>query len=222
MEYLLKKLWKDLWLKQDLIFLIKLDYKGEKVMFDFEKWKGTPVAVHCETIDDAIRFCKELSKHGYKWAAGESCDVYSFWSTYREKICYVINDDGENQVYFRGMYSVPEGIKILEYSGAEVSGYEEAVCGMLDHCREVLTAKHRENATDDDFHNFNVAAELQNVTPLQALIGMMDKHVVSVHDMVAEHAEGREITLELWEKKICDNINYLLILWAMVNQEADG
>ena len=92
---------------------------------------------------------------------------------------------------------------------------------MLDHCKEVLTAKHREYATDDDFHNFNVAAELQNVTSLQALVGMMDKHVVSVHDMVTEHAEGREITLELWEEKICDNINYLLILWAMVNQEAD-
>ena len=50
------------------------------------------------------------------------------------------------------------------------------------------------------------------------LIGMMDKHVVSVHDLVNEHAEGRQVTAEKWREKIGDNINYLLILWAMVEK----
>lgn len=99
------------------------------------------------------------------------------------------------------------------------SAYEKSIKEMISHCESVLIEKHREYATEDDFHNFNVAAELQNITPLQALVGMMDKHVVSVHDYVNEHAEGRKATKEQWKEKIGDNINYLLILWAMVNHE---
>ena len=95
--------------------------------------------------------------------------------------------------------------------------YQEHIEDMIEHCKDMLLTKHTEYATEDDFHNFNVAAALQNVTPQQALVGMMDKHVVSVHDLVNEQAEGREIPLEKWKEKIGDNINYLLILWAMVN-----
>ena len=97
--------------------------------------------------------------------------------------------------------------------------YNEHITNMLQHCENVLTTKHKEYATDDHFHNFNVAASLQGVTSQQALIGMMDKHVVSVHDLVNDHAEGRKISTEMWQEKIGDNINYLLILWAMVNMQ---
>ena len=97
--------------------------------------------------------------------------------------------------------------------------YNEHITNMLKHCENVLTAKHKEYATEDHFHNFNVAASLQGVTSQQALIGMMDKHVVSVHDLVNDHAEGRKISTEMWQEKIGDNINYLLILWAMVNMQ---
>ena len=98
--------------------------------------------------------------------------------------------------------------------------YEKAVEGIIAHCKDTLLQKHKEYATEDDFHNFNVAAALQHITPEQALIGMMDKHVVSVHDLVNEHAEGRQVTAEKWREKIGDNINYLLILWAMVEKGA--
>lgn len=47
---------------------------------------------------------------------------------------------------------------------------------------------------------------------------MMDKHVVSVHDLVNSAAEGRMVPEDLWREKIGDNINYLLILWAMVTR----
>lgn len=98
------------------------------------------------------------------------------------------------------------------------SDYEKAVEGMINHCSEVLLSKHAEYATEDDFHNFNVAASIQNITPEQALIGMMDKHVVSVHDLVNEAAEGKIVPVEVWKEKIGDNINYLLLLWAMVSR----
>ena len=95
--------------------------------------------------------------------------------------------------------------------------YSERIEDMIEHCKDMLLTKHTEYATEDDFHNFNVAASLQNVTPQQALVGMMTKHVVSVCDLVNDHAEGREIPLDKWKEKIGDNVNYLLILWAMVN-----
>lgn len=123
---------------------------------------------------------------------------------------YVLDIDGSKWNWDIGLFeSVEERPKT----------YSEHIEDMIEHCKDMLLTKHTEYATEDDFHNFNVAAKLQNVTPQQALVGMMDKHVVSVHDLVNEHAEGRGIPLEKWEEKIGDNINYLLILWAMVNMQ---
>lgn len=96
-----------------------------------------------------------------------------------------------------------------------------AINTMIGHCQELLHIKNDEYATADHFHNFKVAAQLQGITPEQALIGMMDKHVVSVHDLVNEQAEGMEIPAEVWLEKIGDNINYLLILYAMIGSEKD-
>lgn len=96
--------------------------------------------------------------------------------------------------------------------------YESAIQDMMAYCYQLLLRKHQEYANEDDFHNFRCAASLQGVTPEQALIGMMDKHVVSIHDLVNAAAEGRLVSEDLWREKISDNINYLLILWAMVTR----
>lgn len=108
-------------------------------------------------------------------------------------------------------------VRLFESVEVRPKTYQEHIEDMIEHCKDMLLKKHTEYATEDDFHNFNVAAALQSVTPQQALVGMMDKHVVSVHDLVNEQAEGREIPLDKWKEKIGDNINYLLILWAIVN-----
>lgn len=100
---------------------------------------------------------------------------------------------------------------------SQIEKYNELVNSLMNDCKTVLLKKRMEYATDDIFHNFNTAAALQGITPQQALIGMMDKHVISVHDLVNNHADGQKIDLELWKEKIVDNINYLYILWAMVN-----
>lgn len=187
---------------------------------NFDEWKGKRVVMHCKTQEEAEAFCKEMDEAGLTWSYGERYTDENFWYKDKESTCYYFNkgvrvhiDDAREQKYI-----------ILEYSGymdkqKTESEYEKSIKEMISHCESVLIEKHREYATSDDFHNFNVAAELQGITPLQALIGMMDKHVVSVHDYVNEHAEGRNITPEQWREKIGDNINYLLILWAMVSQE---
>lgn len=183
-------------------------------------------AVHCKTKNEAVKLLEMLDELGYTWYSGEKCTSINNWDKY-EKNTYYIVYVYKKYVTYTNTYGVGDH-KIIEYSeymnklkaeSRTESEYEKSIKEMISHCESILIEKHGEYATSDDFHNFNVAAELQGITPLQALIGMMDKHVVSVHDYVNEHAEGRKIKPEQWKEKIGDNINYLLILWAMVNQE---
>lgn len=82
---------------------------------------------------------------------------------------------------------------------------------------DTLLDKAKEYATDGDrLHNFKVAAATQGISPVQALGGMMCKHTVSVYDMIGT---GKEYPLELWEEKIKDSINYLFLLWALVQED---
>lgn len=85
---------------------------------------------------------------------------------------------------------------------------------LVNHCLDLLDAKKSDYATADYFHTFRTAAELQEITPLQALGGMAAKHVASVFKLFNEHAEGREISRAMWMEKLGDVINYLLIAWA--------
>jgi hypothetical protein len=85
----------------------------------------------------------------------------------------------------------------------------------IDRSINVLVNKAKEYATDDRLHNFKVAAELQGETPIQSLAGMMAKHTVSVYDMCQS---DEKFPIELWNEKITDSINYLLLLRALVEE----
>ena len=85
----------------------------------------------------------------------------------------------------------------------------------MERCREVLVKKAEEYATADRLHNFRVAAELEDVTMPQALAGMMAKHTTSIYDMCRS---GKKYSLTLWEEKITDHLNYLLLLNAVVRE----
>ena len=97
--------------------------------------------------------------------------------------------------------------------------FNEIMSEQLAFCKTLLGAKGEEYDTDsnDRLHAFKVAAEIQHTTPKQALAGMMAKHTVSVYDMCAEG----EHSLEKWTEKITDSINYLLLLKAMVVEDAN-
>lgn len=95
------------------------------------------------------------------------------------------------------------------------TSFDAIIDRQLSICRDTLTNKAAEYATEDRLHNFKVAAQLQGITPRQALAGMMAKHTVSVYDMCA----GGEYSDAMWDEKICDSINYLLLLRAMVEEE---
>lgn len=86
----------------------------------------------------------------------------------------------------------------------------------VSRCRNVLCSKAKEYATEDRLHNFKQAGHIQEVTPVQALAGMMAKHTVSVYDMVKSKDAYPEA---LWNEKITDSINYLILLRALIEDE---
>ena len=95
--------------------------------------------------------------------------------------------------------------------------YKEIIDETMAMCTDVLFKKKGEYATEQDYlHIFNVAAELENITPKQALAGMMAKHTVSIYDMCNS---AEDFPIEKWNEKIVDHINYLLILRAMLVME---
>ncbi len=98
--------------------------------------------------------------------------------------------------------------------------FNEVLDETLDKCVKTLGVKSDEYATEDRLHNFKVAAELQNCKPMTALAGMMAKHTVSVYDLIQKAESGQKIPLELWDEKIGDHINYLILLSGLIREEA--
>lgn len=93
----------------------------------------------------------------------------------------------------------------------------ETICENQIHLsRDTLLSKAAEYATEDRLHNFRVAAGLQGVSLRRALGGMMAKHTISIYDMIENDVVGSKL---LWEEKITDHINYLLLLRAIVEEE---
>lgn len=95
--------------------------------------------------------------------------------------------------------------------------FNEVLTAQIDRSTSVLISKAKEYASETDrLANFKVAAALQNITPSQALAGMMAKHTQSVYAMIQT---GEAYTTEMWNEKITDHINYLLLLRAVVEEE---
>jgi hypothetical protein len=84
----------------------------------------------------------------------------------------------------------------------------------IDKCVRLLDSKGNEYNEDgeDRLKAFKLAAAYQGITSKQALLGMLTKHLVSISDM----CKGGNYSVERWEEKIGDSINYLLLLKALV------
>jgi len=94
----------------------------------------------------------------------------------------------------------------------------ELLDSRFEKTRTTLGSKAEEYASENNrLHNFDVAARILDVTPEQALQGMMLKHIVSILDLVEwAGAEPERITSQLVDEKIGDTINYLILLEALL------
>ncbi len=99
--------------------------------------------------------------------------------------------------------------------------FDEVLNVTIARCLETLQTKADEYATEDRLHNFKVAAEIQNCTPITVLAGMMAKHTVSVYDLIQRQEQGQFAERSLWSEKIGDSINYLILLSALVQEKLD-
>lgn len=96
------------------------------------------------------------------------------------------------------------------------SEFTRVVKEQLNKCESLLCSKGREYSLEKDrLIAFKRAAQLQNETPQAALCGMLAKHIISVYDMCLS---DETFTLDRWDEKITDSINYFLLLSAVVRE----
>ena len=90
----------------------------------------------------------------------------------------------------------------------------------FDVCMNIMAGKSEEytEGSEDKLEHFKAAAALMGVTPEAALRGMMSKHLVSVADMCMDQRGSEAYSMDRWEEKITDSINYLLLLRAIVDE----
>lgn len=95
--------------------------------------------------------------------------------------------------------------------------FDKVTAKRIKTCIDVLCKKSDEYSADNDkLHNFKVAGALQGCSDVKALGGMMCKHTVSIYDLINDFENSKNISIDLWNEKIGDSINYLLLLNAMV------
>lgn len=99
--------------------------------------------------------------------------------------------------------------------------FNKIVGNRLDHCRRLLVEKGAEYSRNGDrLWNFKVAARMRGETPEQALLGMLNKHIVSVMDMVDGTSRGEVPSARMIDEKISDWINYGLLLEGLFFERA--
>lgn len=103
------------------------------------------------------------------------------------------------------------------------SEFDKIVEARIDKVRAVLSQKQKEYATDGDkLHNFHRAGSTLGSSPESALWGFAMKHLISVQDMVQALDPSQLVrsqnSIEQWDEKIGDAINYLILLEALVHE----
>lgn len=98
--------------------------------------------------------------------------------------------------------------------------FENILACRLNAIQTSLGEKARGYAFNDDrLYNFKVGARINNESPVDTLWGYATKHLVSVVDLV----EGRlPATKENIDEKVGDLINYLILLEALLKEDAEN
>lgn len=87
----------------------------------------------------------------------------------------------------------------------------------------VLASKAKEYSRDGErFHNFIRAGRRMDIDPIFALMAMKEKHSVSISDMVADAMNGVLPSRTMLDEKFIDEINYLIIAYAMFRERIDA
>ena len=98
--------------------------------------------------------------------------------------------------------------------------FERCTNEMIERCLDTLLSKSKEYANDEDrLRAFRAAGAIEKTHSQVALGGMMAKHIVSIYDMLPNYMD---YSIDKWDEKIGDTINYLLLLNALLREELCG
>jgi len=101
--------------------------------------------------------------------------------------------------------------------------FQEIVKELQIKTTDVLTKKATEYSRGGErFHNFIVAGKRLGCDPIRALVGMKEKHSVSLHDMLADLDAGKLPSRAMLDEKFGDEINYLILEYAMFRERIAG
>lgn len=91
--------------------------------------------------------------------------------------------------------------------------FEKLCEEILEEAKEVRNIKAEEyTGFVDRLSNFKQQAAMRQTTILDAIGGNMCKHTASIYQLIKED----RYTKAVWEEKIIDHINYLLLAYAAV------
>jgi hypothetical protein len=101
-----------------------------------------------------------------------------------------------------------------------IEDFEKLARKRFDYCLNLMIGeKHKEYSRNNDkLHNFKVAGRMKGETPERALIGMEIKQRVSIIDIVNDLDKGELPRLEVLAEKISDEINYMVLLEALIKE----
>jgi len=100
----------------------------------------------------------------------------------------------------------------------------------ISKIRSSLGAKRAEYATDADvLVNFKSGAACLKTSPEKTLLSYATKHWVSIQDMIENlpidgsiNPNTKEANLEVWNEKVGDVINYLILLEGLIQERLSG
>ncbi len=100
----------------------------------------------------------------------------------------------------------------------KAENFNAIVREQLQMCTDTLGVKAGEYAQGGDrLHNFRKSARRKKKNMRQVLAGMYEKHLVSLDDLMEADETNPDLTI--WNEKITDGINYLLLLKAIAMEE---
>jgi len=88
---------------------------------------------------------------------------------------------------------------------------------ILEKIKAVLSSKSADYSSGGDkLFNFKLSAEMEGITPMEALRGMWLKHRTSIRQGLDEMQKGKVRPWEWWHEKAIDDINYEILMLAML------
>jgi hypothetical protein len=98
--------------------------------------------------------------------------------------------------------------------------FDRLVVRETGRMKDVMCTKSADySATDDKLFNFKLAAEVDGISPIEALRGMWLKHRTSLRQGLDELIGGKCRPEAWWIEKLTDDRNYSILLQALLTEK---